>query len=163
MAITDLLPFSRNRALSAESGPPADPFNLFHRDMNRLFDDFTRSFAFPAAPRDGAFATAWPQIEVSETDKMLTVTAEVPGLEEKDLDLSLKDGVLTLKGEKKSETSGPSYSERWQGQFRRSLALGPDVDPEKVAASFKNGVLTVTLPKRPEAQSGLKKIAISKG
>jgi HSP20 family protein len=162
MAITDLLPFSRNRSLSTESGSSADPFSLFHRDMNRLFDEFTRNFGIPTAARS-TWATSWPQVEVSETEKEVKVIAEVPGLEEKDLDLSLQDGVLILKGEKKSETNGPVYSERWQGQFRRSLALGPDVDPTKVDASFKNGVLTVTLQKRPEAQSATRKIAINKG
>jgi HSP20 family protein len=88
--------------------------------------------------------------------------AEVPGLHEKDIDLSLHDGVLTLKGEKTSETKGPIYSECWQGQFQRSLRLGPDVDPEKVSASFRNGVLTVRLGKRAEAQNPVKRIAINK-
>jgi HSP20 family protein len=81
-------------------------------------------------------------------------------MEEKDVELSLRDGVLTLKGEKQAETNGSVYSERWHGSFQRSIDLGPDVDPDKVTASFKNGVLTVTLGKRPEAQSQVKRIPI---
>ncbi|HTI01361.1 MAG TPA: Hsp20/alpha crystallin family protein [Acidisoma sp.] len=160
MAFSDLLPFNRPRT-PAETGGPADPFIALHRDMNRLFDEFTRGFGLPMAPRS-AFATTWPQVEVSETETEVKVVAEVPGLEEKDLELSLQDGVLTLKGEKKSETKGPVYSERWQGQFLRSLQLGRDIDPDKVAAAFKNGVLTVTVGKRADAKNGLKHIAISK-
>jgi HSP20 family protein len=103
----------------------------------------------------------WPHMEVSETDKEVKVIAELPGLEQKDVDVSLHDGVLTLKGEKKSETDGALYSERRFGEFQRSLQIGPDVDPERVNATFKNGVLTVTLAKRPEAQSRVKRIPIS--
>ncbi|HZT18259.1 MAG TPA: Hsp20/alpha crystallin family protein, partial [Dongiaceae bacterium] len=99
-------------------------------------------------------------VEVSETDKEVKVVAELPGLDEKDVDVTLHDGVLTLKGEKKAEVNGTVYSERWQGSFQRSLQLGSEIDPEKVAASFKNGVLTVTLAKRPEAQSQVKRIPI---
>jgi len=88
------------------------------------------------------------------------VVAELPGMDEKDLDVSLHDGMLTLKGEKKSESNTAVYSERWHGQFQRSLPIGPDVDPDKVSASFKNGVLTVTLAKRPEAQRQVKRIPI---
>jgi HSP20 family protein len=68
---------------------------------------------------------------------------------------------LTLKGEKKSETNGSTYSERWHGQFARSLQLGPDVDPDRVTAAFKNGVLTITAAKRPEAERRVKRIAIN--
>jgi HSP20 family protein len=89
--------------------------------------------------------------------------AELPGLEEKDIDLSLRDGVLTIKGEKSRETNGAIYSERWHGQFARAIDLGPDVDPDKVKASFDKGVLTVTLEKRPDARSGTRKININRG
>jgi len=87
--------------------------------------------------------------------------AELPGMEQNDIDLSLHDGMLTLKGEKKSESNGAHYSERWHGKFHRSLQVGPDLDPERVEASFRNGVLTVTLAKRPEAQRQVKRIPIS--
>jgi HSP20 family protein len=84
-------------------------------------------------------------------------------MDEKDVEVSLADGVLILKGDKKSESNGALYTERWHGQFQRSLPLGADVDPERVSADFKNGVLTVTLAKRPEAQSQVKRIPIRNG
>ena len=84
----------------------------------------------------------WPQTDVVENDKEYRVTAELPGLEEKDIDLTFQDGVLTLKGEKKVEHDDESarYSERYYGRFQRSVSLGTDVDEEKVSASFKSGV-----------------------
>jgi HSP20 family protein len=82
-------------------------------------------------------------------------------MEEKDIELTLREGMLTVRGEKKSETNDSVYSERWHGQFERAVQLGPDVDPEKVKAEFKNGVLTVTVGKRPEAQRQVKRIAIN--
>jgi HSP20 family protein len=100
-------------------------------------------------------------VEVNEAEQEVKVVAELPRLEEKDLEVTLHDGVLTLSGEKKAESSGAVYSERWHGQFQRSLQLGPDVDPDKVAASFRNGVLTVTVAKRPEAQHQVKRIPVS--
>jgi HSP20 family protein len=69
--------------------------------------------------------------------------------------------VLTLKGDKKIENNGSVYSERWHGQFERSLQLGPDVDPDTVKADFKKGVLTITFEKRPEAQRQVRRIAIN--
>ncbi len=163
MAITDLLPFGRVRPMTLpQSGGDSEPFFALHRDMNRILDEFTRGFGVPAATR-APWSPVWPQVEISETEAGFKVVAEVPGLEEKDIELSLQDGVLTLKGEKMSETKGPIYSERWQGTFQRALQLGPDIDPDKVTASFKNGVLTITLAKRAEAQNPVKRIAISKG
>jgi HSP20 family protein len=162
MALTDLVPWGRNRGLTTQRFGEGDPFLALHREMNRMFDDFARGLGMGLPSRFGWSGT-WPNVEVSETDKEVKVVAELPGLEQKDVELSLNDGVLTIKGEKKGESESPVYSERWQGQFQRSLQVGPDVDPEKVNALFKNGVLTVTLPKRPEAQSQVKRIPISDG
>ena len=162
MALTDLLPFARLRpAALSQAGAEGDPFFALHRDMNRILDEFSRGFGVPSTPRT-AWSGVWPHVEISETESEVRAVAEVPGLEEKDIDLSLHEGVLTLKGEKKVENKGAVYSERWQGQFQRALQLGPDVDPEKVSATFKNGVLTVTLAKRAEAQNPVKRIAINK-
>jgi HSP20 family protein len=160
MASTDLTPWGRNRSLTTPRfGNETDPFFALSRDMNRLLDDFTRGFGVSTPSRFG-FSETWPHVEVQETDKDVVVVAELPGMEEKDVDVSLHDGMLTLKGEKKSESNTPVYTERWHGQFQRSLPIGPDVDPDKVSASFKNGVLTVTLAKRPEAQRQVKRIPI---
>ena len=124
--------------------------------MNRVFDDFLSDFG--TFPRVGS---AWPRIELSEYDDKLKVVAELPGLEERDVEIMLQDGALTLKGQKKLEENRRFYSERWEGAFERTIAVGQDVDPDKVKASFKNGVLTVQLPKKPEAQRQVKRIPIN--
>ena len=86
----------------------------------------------------------------------------MPGLDEKDIEVSLRDGILILKGEKRRETNGSVYNERWHGQFTRSIDVGTEVDPDKARARFSQGVLTITLEKRPEAQTQAKRIAISR-
>jgi len=105
---------------------------------------------------------SWPNIEVSETEKDVKVTAELPGLEEKDVDLELADGVLAIRGEKRIETDDKDklFSERYYGRFERRIPVD-DVEGDKVAASFKNGVLTVTLPKSQTAPEKVKRIAIN--
>jgi HSP20 family protein len=163
MAFTDMVPWSRNRSMAVpQFGEGSDPFLALSRNVNRLLDDFTRGFGMPLAGGFGSAGT-WPHVEVRETDKEMAVVAELPGMEQNDVEVSLHDGVLTLKGEKKSETKSAVYSERWHGEFQRSLQVGPDIDPDRVNASFKNGVLTVTLGKRPEAQRDAKRIPISNG
>ena len=77
--------------------------------------------------------------------------------------MSLRDGVLTIKGEKTRKTNGAVYSERWHGQFTRSVELGPDIDPDKVRASFDKGVLTLTVEKQPNPKAETKKITINHG
>jgi HSP20 family protein len=128
--------------------------------MDRLFDDFFRDFDAPVM-RSALSSGNWPSIELNEGEKDVKVIAELPGLDEKDIDVTLRDGVLTLKGEKKGADTGARYSERWLGQFSRSIDLGADVDPDRVRASFEKGVLTITLEKRPETQSSVKRIAIN--
>jgi HSP20 family protein len=160
MALTDLIPWPRGRSLETSFGDEHDPFTALQRDMNRLFDEFTRGFGMPS-PNRPTWSTSWPHVDVSETPTEVTVTAELPGLEDKDVEVSLHDGRLTIKGEKTTQTEGSVYSERWQGKFRRSIQLGADVDPDKVTAGFRKGVLTVTCAKRPEAQTQVKKIPIS--
>ncbi|RYD63709.1 MAG: Hsp20/alpha crystallin family protein [Verrucomicrobiaceae bacterium] len=102
-------------------------------------------------------------MELSETDRHITVTAEVTGLEEKDIDVLLDDGVLTLRGEKRSETedNGRQFSERYYGRFERRIPLGYEVEEDQVTAEFKNGLLTVTLPKSASARSRVKRIEIN--
>jgi len=160
MNVKSLIPWGRSREVTPlRYSEETNPLLALHREMNRVFDDFFRGFDFPM-PRFG-WSAGWPNVEVSETDKDVKVVAELPGLDRNDVDVTLADGVLTLKGEKKHETNGSLYSERWQGSFQRSIQVGPDVDPDKVTASFKNGVLMVTLAKRPEAQSQVKRIPVN--
>lgn len=156
MNLRNLIPWgwNRHRQLSRFADHES-PFLALHREMNRMFDEFMRDFAVP-----GRMGTSWPHIEVSETDDELKIVAELPGLEERDINVTLEDDVLTLRGEKSLEKNGTLYSERWEGAFERSIPVGQDVDAEKAKASFKNGVLTIRLPKRPEAQRRVKRIAV---
>jgi HSP20 family protein len=165
MSVRDLIPWGRsgNQAPTAFRDDDRNPFLSLHREVNRLFDDVFRSFdgRLPAFGSP-SFGAAWPNVEISETDKAIKVTAEIPGLDEKDVELLLNDGVLTLKGEKRSETEDKDkqFSERFYGRFERSIPLGVEVEEDKVDAQFRNGVLTVVLPKSAKAQSQVKRIAI---
>lgn len=167
MSVRDLIPWSRGSANQVPSifrDNESDPFLSLHREVNRLFDDAFRSFGsgLPAFNGASAFSSGWPSVEISDNEKEIKVTAEVPGLEEKDIDVLLNDGVLTLKGEKHSETEDKNrqFSERYYGRFERRIPLGYEVEEDKVDARFKNGVLTVILPKTEKAQSQVKRIAI---
>ena len=102
----------------------------------------------------------WPRVDINDSENEVKIVAELPGMDQKDIDISVTDGLLTIKGEKQSETNGTLYTERWHGQFQRSLPLGPDVDPDQVNAEMKNGMLTVTAKKRPEAQRQVKRIPV---
>jgi HSP20 family protein len=130
--------------------------------MNRLFDDVFRGFD------DSRFwggRGAWPSVDVEETEREYRVTAELPGLEERDVGVLLQDGLLTVRGEKKleSENRNRTYSERFYGRFERQITLDRDVDEGAVKATFKNGVLTVTVPKNPRAVERSKRIPINAG
>lgn len=131
--------------------------------MNSLFDDFWGD-SLPSFGNGGA-GEFLPQVDVSETDKELRITAELPGLEEKDVEVEVTDHLLTIKGEKnveKEEEDGDfCHSERSYGCFQRAIALPQGIDADKVKAKFKNGVLKVTIPKKPEAQNARRKIALT--
>jgi|SRR5579871_559293 len=161
MNMRSIIPWGRESSPpSTRSSDEPSPFLALHRQMNRLFDDFFRDFDAPLT-RSG-WTSGWPHVEISEGDNDVKVIAELPGLDEKDIDITLRDGVLTLKGEKKHESNGSVYSERWHGQFARSIALDAEVDPDKVKATFNKGVLTIALEKRPEAQRSVKRISINR-
>jgi HSP20 family protein len=162
MDVKSIVPWRRNRGdlTKQESlGNFPEVFGL-HRQVNRLFDDFFRDFDGPL-PR--TFATSWPALEVQDGEKEIKIVAELPGLEEKDIDLSLRDGILTIKGEKTRKMDGAVYSERWHGQFSRAIELSPDIDPDKIKASFDKGVLTITVEKQPNPKAETKKITINRG
>jgi HSP20 family protein len=166
MAVRDLIPWGRG---SAPTSIGQNPFLALHREVNRLFDDFWRDFPPPSFRPFGSLgpsfgAAGWPTIEVSETDEEIRVAADLPGMEEKDVELVLAENLLTLRGEKKTESAngdGVHLTERFYGAFERTIALGAEIDRDRVQASFKNGVLTVTLPKSATAQQTLKRIPIT--
>ncbi|SKA24910.1 Hsp20/alpha crystallin family protein [Consotaella salsifontis] len=162
MNVRDLVPWGRGGAVqpSAQSDVQ-NPFFALQREMNRLFDDAFANFGVPAT--FGA-AQVWPKAEVSETDKELRISVELPGMEEKDVDVTLANGVLSVRGEKKVEKKDEEkqYSEIQYGTFGRRIPIEWEVKPEEVKASFKNGVLTVTVPKSEKVQAQTKRIPISK-
>jgi HSP20 family protein len=164
MAIRDLIPWSGGRDLTVRRSEESNPFLALHRQVNRLFDDAFRGFDLSPVANDRWFdrAAGWPTIEVSETDKDVKVTAELPGLEEKDVQVELANGLLAIKGEKRTETEDKDrlFSERTYGRFERRIPV-EGVDEDKISAAFKNGVLTVTMPKLPETHSKVKRIAIN--
>jgi HSP20 family protein len=164
--VRDLIPWGRsnNQAPAAYRDDDRSPFLSLHREMNRVFDDFFRDFDMRVPMlAGGGFNNRWPRLDVAETDKEITVTAELPGLEEKDVELLLEDGVLTLRGEKRAETEDKDrqLSERYYGRFERRISLDSEVQADKVTARFKNGVLNVTLPKDPNAQPTARRIEIA--
>jgi HSP20 family protein len=168
MNMRDLIPWGRTQQTTpSRYRDESDPFMTLHREMNRLFDDVFRGFDMaPFGSLSGVGRTmGWPQLEVSETDKDLRISAELPGMDEKDVEVLMHDGVLTIRGEKKSEVEDKerAFSERYYGRFERRIPLGQDVDEDKVEASFKNGVLTVTVPKTGQAAAQMKRIAINSG
>ena len=165
MAIKDLIPWNnKGREVGFQRATDVHPFLALHREMNRMFDEVFRGFdvaPFGLASRalDGL---GWPQIDIEETDKEVRITAELPGLDEKDVSLEIANGVLSISGEKKSESEDKSrrFSERYYGRFERRIPL-EDVEEDKVSAAFKNGVLTITAPKAAEAKN-VRRIAINR-
>jgi HSP20 family protein len=157
MDFKSLMPFGRRELTGGE-----DPFSAMRREMDRLFDDMTKSFSL-ARPAMGMGVMA-PRVDVKETDKAIEIEAELPGVTEKDIEVQLADGILTIRGEKKQEREekekGYYLMERSYGSFLRQIPLPVEVDEAKVEASFDKGVLKVVLPKSAKAEAKTKKIAI---
>ena len=154
MNMRDLIPWGRQSS-SAPVPYQQDerhPLMNVRRDVDRLFDDLFRG-DWPSLGFSRSMM-AWPKVEVGETDREVRITAEVPGMDEEDVELTLQDGILTLRGEKKNETEDKDrgYSERFYGRFERRIALPDGIDEEGAKADFRNGVLTVTLPKSENAE-----------
>jgi len=149
------------------------PFESLRREIDRLFEDFDRGvWGFPSRRlfdiepfwRRGATV---PAVDIIEREKDYRLTAELPGMEEKDIELGISDDMMTIKGEKREEKEEKKkdyyMSERRYGTFQRSFPLPTGVDADKIEASFKKGVLTVTLPKKPEAVKPERKVEIKAG
>ncbi|MGE5536498.1 MAG: Hsp20/alpha crystallin family protein [Acidobacteriota bacterium] len=145
-----------------------NPFETVRRQMDRMFDDLWR-FPFVSSPSLSSFPAGTktfetPAVDIVEKPSEFRITAELPGMSEKDIQVKCSEGVLTIKGEKKEEkqeTKQDYYiSERRFGSFQRSFRIPDSVDADKIDASFKNGVLTLILPKNPEAVKDEKKIEI---
>ena len=147
-----------------------NPFDSLRREVDRLFEDFDwrtpyrhSLFDYPPFGRNGLEATI-PAVDVAEKDNAYEISAELPGMEDKDIEVKVADGGLVIKGEKKEakEEKKKDYfmSERRYGSFERYFTIPEGVDADKISAQFQKGVLTVTLPKSPEAKKQEKKIVI---
>jgi len=166
MSIRDLIPWSRqeNRvpAQVSAAGDRSDSVSSLHREVNRLFDNFFRGFGVPVLA-GGDRGLLAPSVELAETDEEIRVAAELPGLDDKDVEVIVEEGVLTLRGEKKSEVEDKDrgYSERSYGRFERRIGLPKGIEQDKASATFKNGVLTVTVPKSTSAGQDVRRIPIN--
>ena len=158
MTVKDLIPTRAFPSLWGERRRN-DPFHAMQREMNRMFEDFWRGPDLMAGrPGNGEFGGLSPKVDVSETKKAVQVTAELPGMEEKDVEVTFADGLLTIAGEHKAEKEEKDEDKQYYlrecsyGSFRRVLPVGDDIDEDKVKATFRNGRLTVELPKTKEAK-----------
>lgn len=137
------------------------PVSLLSRDLTRLIDDLFPSLTGAEEARSVAFS---PTLDVHENDKEYVVHAELPGVDEKDIDLSLKENHLILRGEKRNQVDkteeGKRYIERSYGSFQRVIPLAMDVDEDAIDASFSKGVLTVKLPKSKATKPDQRKISV---
>jgi HSP20 family protein len=168
MSIRDMVPRVGRRRPPATGRADSDLF-AFHRGINRLFDDFFQDFGLGPAwtDREGGSGGFVPAVNMSETDKELRIAAELPGMDEADVNVELDEDAVTIRGEKRSEHEDSRENwycvEQTQGRFERVVPLPLDVDTDKAKATFKKGVLTITLPKRPDVESKRKRIAITAG
>jgi len=161
MALPSLLRWNRGGSLPARR--EENPFLALHREMSRLFEDFWRGFDIEPSlglPEGTSFS---PRVDVEETDGEIRVTAELPGVDEKDLEVHVQDDVLTLKGEKHEEREdrGRGWRERSYGGFYRTIQLPSEVDADKVTAGYKKGILTIRLPKTATARERGRRIPVT--
>ena len=161
------LPVKKEPAATPSGFLEWHPFELLRRQIDKLFEDFPIRKGLSDFEPFERFAAGWvgtPPVDLVEKDKEYEITAELPGLDDKNVEVKLSNGTLTISGEKREEREGKEkgyhLSERRYGSFRRSLRVPEGVDADKIEASFERGILTVRLPKTPEAQKAEKKIAI---
>jgi HSP20 family protein len=169
MAIGDLVPFRWGGLRRMQEDRPLGAFReemeTLHRSIDRLFQDALGNGFGPSMLSESWQRGMMPSLDVEEDEKSFCITVELPGMEEKDVAVSLMDRVLTIRGEKKAEQEKKEKNfhrrERVFGSFQRSLELPVDIDTEKITASFKNGVLRIDVPKSPQAQSKVKQIPVT--
>jgi len=168
------LPVSIDRYREYQPDVWDQPFLEFRKATERLLNDFHRGGRWPLThserPWDlsrGFLGPVWPQVDMDETDEAIRVTAELPGVDKDSIDVAVTDDRVTIRGEKnqEEERKGRGYYklERSYGAFQRSFYLPCEVETDQVEASFKNGVLTIRLPKTASAREGIKKIPVRTG
>ena len=164
MNIRDLIPWNWGKRQVPVRREQSQPLQSLQNDINRAFDSFWRGFDLPWPSTSSAWSISMPSVDVSESDKEIEVTAELPGIDEKDIDISLAEGVLTIRGEKKSEVEKKEKDYYLQeltfGSIERVVPLPDTIDLDSANATFKNGVLTVKLAKKLEAAAATKRITV---
>ena len=166
MQIKDLIPWARKG--DAPAGKTGDnPVATLQRDMNDAVERFWNRFGQGLNGFDWPWGGNEARSDVVETKNAIEVSIELPGMDMQDIEVNVSDDMLTIKGEKKVESQeekkGYHLSERRYGSFQRVIGLPDGVDRDAATATFKNGVLSVTLPKRPEAKAQVRKIDIAAG
>ena len=162
---------NKNLVRKQEPGETArygDPFEALQHGIDRLFEDFRRGSAFDALPaffgKADVFDVRLPRVDVAETDDEVQVSADLPGMDEKDVEVTISNHSLTIRGEKSTEKEEKKKNyhvkERAYGSVQRVITLPEGANADKAKAVFKKGVLTVTMPKTAEAKGGARKIAI---
>jgi HSP20 family protein len=165
MKVTDLIPWKNKREVPVRREDASGIFAI-QTALNRAFDSFWRDFDLPApdAWGNGSTTAALPRVDMRENGSEVEVVAELPGMDESNVVVSVAEGVLTIRGEKQSESEkeekGYVLRERIFGSFERVVPLPAGLDLDAVKAVFKNGVLTVTLPKTAEAREAVKRVAV---
>jgi len=165
------LPVRIEKPNEVASGTWLQPFSDLQRATDRLFNEFAKTMGFPSL-EIGESPVAltgyeWPRVDISETDDNIQITADLPGVDKDDVEISIRDNTITIRGEKKQEEEekgeGFYKIERSYGTFQRSFYLPSEIEEDKVEASFKDGVLKITLPKTEAAKAKTKQIPINQG
>lgn len=163
MTFQDLTSFGRQQSSTPAFWRDYEfPFANFRREMGRLFDDMFRAPVYDrfSGYGYGGMTANWPILEVKDFDTEVVLTAEVPGLTEKDIELFFDKNMLTIRGVRKGEKDEYGYSEFFYGKFERQVPLPYSIDPQKCVAEFRDGLLTAHLPKLAEVENK-KKIPIN--
>ena len=169
MKVKDLIPWDLGKHEAEQPREAAHPIRALQSDINRAFEDFWQTFNFPTTRLwdSGFTAAAVPSVDVRDTEKEVEVIAELPGMEEKDVEVTVAEGALVISGAKKYEQEkqdkGYLLRERSFGRVERVVPLPDGLDLDSAKATFKNGVLTVAIPKTKEAQAAVKRIAVKAG
>lgn len=168
MAIKDLIPWNWGKREAPMRRETADPLSALQSNIDRAFETFWRAFDLPISSTGRAgFPSATLPIDVRETDRELEVTAELPGMDENDVEISVAEGILTIRGKKEaeraSEEEGYFLRERSFGTVDRVISLPEGLDLDSAKATFNNGVLTIKIPKTAEAQAAIKRIPVQRG
>lgn len=162
MNLKSIIPWKKQEQAPINPESNGAPVDLFQKRMNDLFEDF-----FSGSPDlwQDLRRSLYPVVDVSETGKEIKITAELPGIDKNDLEVTISKDMVTIQGEKKEETTEEKgdlrHSECSYGYFHRSITLPPGVDPDKAQAKFKRNVLKISVPKTPEAQSRRRTIELA--